>query len=71
VGLCAQEAGAACNGGRIQIASDAGYWAMEQGQARTARLSHPFPGAVVAIEVNLAVAQPYVLPSELAEADVF
>jgi signal transduction histidine kinase len=59
------------NGGRIQIVSDAGYWCMERGQARITRLSHPFPGTVVNIEVNLADARPYALHSELVETDVF
>lgn len=59
------------NGGRIQIVSDAGYWRREKGKTFTARLSQPFPGTVVSVEINTADTQSYVLSSELSEADIF
>ena len=59
------------NGGRIQIVSDAGYWKREKAEVSTARLSHPFPGTVVSVEINTADTQSYVLSSELSEFDIF
>lgn len=59
------------NGGCIQIVSDAGYWHRQAGQTTTARLSHPFPGTVVSLEINTADTQSYVLASELTEEDIF
>lgn len=59
------------NGGRIQIVSDAGYWCLEKGHASTARLSSPFPGTVVNIEINASDKQSYALSSELSESDIF
>ncbi len=59
------------NGGRIQIVSDAGYWRREKGKTFTARLSQPFPGTVVSVEINTADTQSYALSSELSETDIF
>ena len=59
------------NGGRIQIVSDAGYWKREKGEISTARLSRPFPGTVVSVEINTADKQSYALSSELSEKDIF
>jgi len=58
------------NGGRIQIVSDAGYWQRKNGSIVTARLSQPFPGTVVSIEINTADTQSYTLSSKLTEADI-
>lgn len=55
------------NGGCIQIVSDAGYWRREKGKSVTGRLSQPFPGTVVSVEINTADTQSYVLTSELPE----
>lgn len=59
------------NGGRIQIVSDAGYWRREKDKTVAARLSQPFPGTVVSVEINTADTQSYALTSELSEADIF
>jgi hypothetical protein len=59
------------NGGRIQIVSDAGYWCLEKGHPSTARLSSPFPGTVVNIEIDTSDKQSYALSSELSESDIF
>jgi hypothetical protein len=59
------------NGGRLQIVSDAGYWIQKKGQTLTARLSHPFPGTVVSIEIDTSDSQSYVLSAELSEFDIF
>ena len=59
------------NGGRIQIVSDAGYWRREKGKAVATRLSQPFPGTVVSVEINTADTQSYALSSELSETDIF
>lgn len=59
------------NGGRIQIVSEGGYWRRENGKTVTARLSQPFPGTVVSVEINTADTQSYALSSELSENDIF
>ena len=59
------------NGGRLQIVSDAGYWIQEKGDTSTARLSQPFPGTVVSIEIDTSDSQSYVLSAELSEFDIF
>ena len=59
------------NGGCIQIVSDAGYWKREKGRAYATRLSHPFPGTVVSIEIDTSDTQSYALSSELSESDIF
>ena len=59
------------NLGRIQIVSDAGYWRREKGKTTAARLSQPFPGTVVSVEINTADTQSYALASELSEANIF
>lgn len=59
------------NGGCIQIVSDAGYWRRKGGHTVIARLSHPFPGTVVSVEINTTDAKSYILASELSAADIF
>ena len=59
------------NGGRVQIVSDAGYWACEKGRTKTARLSSPFPGTVVSIEVDTSDTHSYLLTSEISATDIF
>jgi len=59
------------NGGRLQIVSDRGYWALEKGHTQTELLSQPFPGTVVNVEINTADTQSYALSSELRESDIF
>lgn len=58
------------NGGRIQIVSDAGHWCLEDRETSTARLTMPFPGTVVNIEINTSDTQSYMLSSELRESDI-
>lgn len=57
------------NGGRIQIASDAGYWSLHGGDVERARLPAPFPGTVVSITINSADEQEYRLASEAIDPD--
>jgi len=59
------------NGGRIQIVSDAGYWQRERGRTVTARLSQPFPGTVVCLEIDTADTASYALSSEFSGTDIF
>ncbi len=59
------------NGGCLQIVSDRGYWKLEKGHTRTERLSEPFPGTVVNVEINTADTRSYKLSSELKETDIF
>lgn len=59
------------NSGRVQIVSDAGYWQWEKGNIFTARLSMPFPGTVVSVEINSADTRSYSLAGELSETDIF
>jgi hypothetical protein len=59
------------NGGRIQIVSDAGYWSRAGKKTVTSRLSEPFPGTVVSVEINTADGQSYALSHEISETDIF
>jgi hypothetical protein len=59
------------NNGRMQIISDAGYWLREKGHTNTARLSQPFPGTVVCLEIDTTDTQSYELFSELSETNIF
>lgn len=59
------------NGGSIQIVSDTGYWKREEGKISTFRLSLPFPGTVVSVEINTADKRSYALTHELSENDIF
>ena len=59
------------NGGCLQIVSDRGYLRLEKGHTQTERLSQPFPGTVVNVEINTADTRSYKLSSELKETDIF
>ena len=59
------------NGGCIQIVSDAGYWQRKNYKTVTKRLSYPFPGTVVSVEINTADPHSYSLASELTPEDIF
>ncbi len=60
------------NGGRLQIASDAGYWTCYgDHQVLRKKFSSPFPGTVVNIEINAADKKNYRLKSEIDPKDVF
>lgn len=59
------------NKGRIQIASNRGYWEFWSGSSRRATMSHPFPGTVVNIEINAADKHSYCLASEISLDDIF
>ena len=59
------------NRGRIQIVSDSGYWALEDGEVVTTELKHRFPGTVVSIEIDTADKRSYKLSSEISEEDIF
>ncbi|MBN1261800.1 MAG: ATP-binding protein [Anaerolineae bacterium] len=61
----------AMNGGGIQIVSDTGYWKQEQDQVTTTLLPHPFPGTVVALEIDTSDIKSYALANELSPADIF
>lgn len=59
------------NRGRIQIVSDSGYWALEQGEVTSGELTYRFPGTVVSIEIDTADKRSYRLSSEVSERDIF
>lgn len=59
------------NRGRIQIVSDSGYWALEQGEVISGELKYRFPGTVVSIEIDTADKRSYKLSSEISEKDIF
>jgi len=64
------------NGGRLKIASDAGYWTCYRDQVLRKKVCHkrfssPFPGTVVNIEINAADKQSYCLESEIDAEDIF
>ncbi len=59
------------NGGRIQIASDSGYWKREDKQTITHQISELFPGTVVSIEINTADRTSYKLSSESEDNEIF
>ena len=59
------------NGGSIQIVSDSGYWALEDGKIVSDELTYRFPGTVVSIEVDTADKRSYKLASEISEKDIF
>jgi len=59
------------NGGRIQIVSDSGYWALESGEVITKEMQYSFPGTVVSIEIDTSDMRSYRLSSEISEDDIF
>lgn len=59
------------NKGKIQIASDTGYWQFARGQVVTRTFPSPFPGTVVNIEINTADKNTYRLASETKTDDIF
>ena len=59
------------NGGNIQIVSDSGYWKREDSKTIIDRLSQPFPGTVVSIEIKTNDPFTYKLSSELTTSDIF
>ena len=59
------------NGGRIQIASDAGYWCRENRNAITRQLDHPLLGTAVNLEINTADTRSYRLSHETRLDDIF
>ena len=59
------------NGGRIQIVSDCGYWALERGKATMKEIRYTFPGTVVSIEIDTADRRSYKLSSEISETEIF
>jgi len=61
----------ALNQGRIQIASDSGYWELASGQVAQQDLPAQFPGTVVNIEINTADTRSYWLTSEARAENVF
>jgi len=59
------------NHGKIQIASDAGYWDYDTSGESTRKFSMPFPGTTVNIEINTSDNNSYCLSSELNPEDIF
>lgn len=59
------------NGGRLQIASDYGYWRRSNRKSSSSQLGHLFPGTVVNLEINTADTHSYILPSESKVDDIF
>ena len=58
------------NNGRMQIASDSGYWELSAGRERASEMEHPFPGTVVNLEFNAADKRSFCLQSELTADEV-
>jgi len=61
----------ALNEGKIQIASDCGYWEFSNDKIMKKRFSNPFPGTVVNIQINTADNKAYHLSSETRPDDIF
>ncbi len=61
----------ALNEGCIRIVSDDGYWQKKKSDIFTAKLSRPFPGTVVSLEINTADTRSYGLASEVSVDDIF
>ncbi len=59
------------NGGCIQIVSDSGYWQRRNRQTLKSQMQNPYPGTIVAVEINTADPHSYVLSSELNQDDIF
>lgn len=59
------------NGSCIQIVSDAGYWQRKNRKTTAKRLSFPFPGTVVSIEIKTNDPHSYTLISNLTAEDIF
>ncbi len=59
------------NGGRLQIASDTGYWELTEGRSERSQFPCAFPGSVVNIEFNTADTSSYYLSTEIRPEDIF
>ena len=59
------------NRGCLQIVSRSGYWKRREGKIETKRLSNPFPGTAVSVEINTVDRHTYSSPSELNTEDIF
>ena len=59
------------NKGKMQIASDRGYWELSNGEIMTRAFSTPFPGSVVNIEINTTDACTYNLHDKVKLDDIF
>lgn len=59
------------NQGRILIASDRGYWELNDGNKILKKFKHQFPGTVVNIEINTADTSSYCLTSEIKPDEIF
>lgn len=58
------------NKGKMQIASDSGFWELSEGRVRTRTFSSKFPGTVVNIEINTADSRSYCLEEEIKAEDI-
>lgn len=54
----------ALNGGKLQIASDKGYWELDAGKERTGILTYPFPGTVITMIIDTADKATYSISKE-------
>ena len=59
------------NKGKMQIASDSGYWELSNGTVKTEMFLGKFPGSVVNIEINTADPCLYRLQEEIESEDIF
>lgn len=59
------------NGGAIHVASDDGYWWDRGGGVVTRKLTAPFPGTAVDIEINTADTKSYALANEIDPREIF
>lgn len=59
------------NNGKMQIASDCGYWELSNGVIKTRAFSAPFPGSVVNIEIDTTDACAYNLQNKVELNNIF
>jgi len=59
------------NKGKMQIASDYGYWELSDGNVKTRTFLNPFPGSVINIEINMADECSYNIPEDFKLEDIF
>jgi hypothetical protein len=59
------------NHGRIQIASDQGYWELKENKETLKRFTNPFPGTTVNLEFNTADTKSYHLAAEIRPEEIF
>ena len=59
------------NKGKMQIASDYGYWELSDGSVTTKQFQNKFPGSAVNIKINISDPCLYCFEDEIAPEDIF